>query len=145
MFTSITPVNGKVVLKVERLNTYNYINGFMLIENEATGNRSAGYGNELITQTETINETELDHKTQAIVAYPNPTDDISVITFNSPAKGTVMVSIFNMYGRLVREYQTTKEGFSFAHSLSLHGQPKGVYFVKFKINDIIKIAKIFKQ
>ncbi|MBK7289824.1 MAG: PKD domain-containing protein [Chitinophagaceae bacterium] len=32
LFTSITPVNGKVVLKIERLANYNYINGFILTE-----------------------------------------------------------------------------------------------------------------
>ncbi len=89
--------------------------------------------------------TDITFKTPQITAYPNPTDDVSIISLNNPAKGTVMVSVFNMSGRLVKQYTTIKKEFSFNHPLSLHDQPRGIYLVKFKIDNIVKSVKIFKQ
>jgi hypothetical protein len=36
-FISVTPVSGQITVSIAKLNTYNYINGFMLIEKGGTG------------------------------------------------------------------------------------------------------------
>lgn len=36
-FTNLSPVSGQIVVSLTKLNTYNYLNGFMLTENGSTG------------------------------------------------------------------------------------------------------------
>ena len=76
-------------------------------------------------------------------AWPNPTKDRVVLTYPKEAGGLGMVQIFNLDGRLVREFAASDAGFQ---EIYVTGWPAGIYIAKLIVNnkdfDTVKLSVV---
>lgn len=69
-----------------------------------------------------------------LTVFPNPTDGITTLSLESATEG----SLFDQTGRFIKQINLTKG----SNKLNLSNQPKGIYFLKLKINGQIVVKKI---
>jgi len=75
--------------------------------------------------------------------YPNPTTGVSHVSFTLPDERNVQVRIFDVMGKLVKEYPVSKMG-SGNHIIDFNneGEPAGIYFCTVKAGDVSQTARI---
>jgi hypothetical protein len=78
--------------------------------------------------------------------YPNPTDNLLFLSFQSPYWGTVNIHIWDMNGRLIEKVEKTFQEGSNLLDLDLSSHPAGFYFIQgFENGNYIWGVKIFKK
>lgn len=143
VFTNITPASGQIMLVVERLNTYNYINGFVLRE---TGSEEAL----MTSRTGTLPATSMtaaseDSLQLAVTAYPNPFVNSLELELNNDQTGPVVVRLVDQQGRPVRALEFTKEQRRVKKSVPVQDIPKGVYFLQVQMAGFSRSEKVVKR
>lgn len=143
VFTNIAPSSGQIRLTIERLNTYNYINGFTLKEIGSDGSsvtaRSAGM------QTATSPVSEVPSGKGALGTYPNPFRDNLDLQVDNDKTGTVKVTLINQDGKPVKFLQFVKEQGLFRKSISLQDLQPGVYFLQVQMAGWTRAEKVVKM
>lgn len=142
IFTERTAdANGNLVILINRLNTYNYLNGFMITERD---------GNALIARgtNATIAPTELGsalNGREAFGVYPNPVTDQVFLQLNNKETGLMNISIVDQAGRVVQQLQYNKEQELFNQSLNLGNLRAGFYIIKVQIGKWSESRKLIKN
>ena len=77
------------------------------------------------------------------VLYPNPFIDVLNFRFSAPIEGNVLVSIFDVRGRLV--YHKETKPISNVVTISELYFSEGNYFVKLEAKDVIYSSQIIKK
>lgn len=77
------------------------------------------------------------------VVYPNPFTDVLNFRFSAPIEGNVLVSIFDVRGRLV--YHKETKSISNVVTISELFFSEGNYFVKLEAKDVIYSSQIIKK
>jgi hypothetical protein len=75
--------------------------------------------------------------------YPNPFIDVLNFRFSAPIEGNVLVSIFDVRGRLV--YHKETKPISNVVTISELYFSEGNYFVKLEAKDVIYSSQIIKK
>lgn len=75
--------------------------------------------------------------------YPNPTNGVFQLQFNTPLKENAQLEIYDLRGRIVLSKVLQKDINSYSIDLSTHNN--AVYFLKLQCNNTIKNIKIIKQ
>ena len=70
-----------------------------------------------------------------ISVYPNPAADFLNIEFDDPVQNSSKIRILNLFGDEVLKEEITANEFLTKKRLNLSHLPKGVYFLKIKIQD----------
>jgi len=78
-----------------------------------------------------------------IYAYPNPVVDDLTVTYKTPFSGAVVINIYDMSGKLVKQQNANAIGNNQLNTSRLHvsSLPKGVYSIEVNING----AKLFSS
>jgi hypothetical protein len=92
-----TPVNGKIVISIQKLATYNYLNGFVLTEAPSGQARA-----------KSIEQTTTEQSQSALQVFPNPVNDRAALTFNNPFTGKATVTITDMSGVVKQSFTISK-------------------------------------
>jgi dienelactone hydrolase len=92
-----TPVNGKLVINLQKLATYNYLNGFVLTE---TGSGQAS--------AKSIEQTNTEESQPALQVFPNPVNDRAALTFKNPFTGKATITITDMSGVIKQSFTISK-------------------------------------
>lgn len=150
VFTNLAPAGGQIVLTIERLNTYNYINGFII--------REIGSGQSLMTSRSATTATpevavttpspEITEEVSSKVelgTYPNPFVNTLDLQVNNDKTGVMSVVIVNQSGLPVKQLQFAKEQGTFRRSITLQDLQPGVYFLRVQMQGWRKVEKIVKM
>jgi len=133
-FVSIVPVNGQIVVSIAKLNTYNYINGFTLIEN-ATGTTTA--------TAKSAGDAEI--QTVALDVFPNPVQDRFVLQVNNSYTGQMKVQVVDLSGVVQKEFILSKSQAGASQTyLSIGDLKTGEYIITVQIGDWSDTKKISK-
>lgn len=78
------------------------------------------------------------------VIYPNPTNDSIRVAFKIPEGQSVVISIFDLQGKLFSEYASVVTWQNNPLIIKLTSLSAGLYFIKVKSNDSVKTLRIAK-
>jgi predicted esterase len=141
IFTGRTAdASGNLVITINRLNTYNYLNGFMITENN--GSLVARNGNEAAVPTPV--ESVLNGK-EAFGVYPNPFVDQVFLQLNNKETGQMSVSVIDQSGRIVRQLQFSKQQELFNETINLRNLQPGLYIIKAQIGKWSESKKVMRN
>ncbi|MFL5772649.1 MAG: PKD domain-containing protein, partial [Flavisolibacter sp.] len=134
VFISLTPVGGQIILNISRLNTYNYINGFVVTENAAAAT---------LTASRVVAEKELSPASVGI--FPNPVLENVTVEINNQQRGQMKVQIVDMSGKVLKQFIVNKthsgiEAFSF----SVNDLSQGTYIIRMQIEKWTENKKMVK-
>ncbi|RYY53984.1 MAG: T9SS type A sorting domain-containing protein, partial [Chitinophagaceae bacterium] len=140
VFQNLTAdVNGRLVMNMEAVSLYSYINGFTLIENGAAGTTARGESlpevAETIAAEETGAETEL---------YPNPVQNQVVLKIRNKTEGKMKVQVYNMAGAVIKEFNYTKTPSVSQTYIPMADLQKGQYVLRVQVGDWTKSFKFIK-
>ncbi|MBK5279321.1 MAG: S8 family peptidase, partial [Bacteroidia bacterium] len=79
-----------------------------------------------------------------IVIYPNPTNDSIRVAFKKAEGQSVVISIYNLQGKVFSEYTVAVTWQNNPVIVNLSSFSPGLYFIKVKANDSVKIVRIAK-
>jgi hypothetical protein len=77
-----------------------------------------------------------------IFVYPNPSHDNLDIQIRTSQLGKVNLELFDMNGKILNTIQVNIPGEVYTFKYPIDKLPKGIYFLKFKYEDLIDIQKI---
>lgn len=81
-----------------------------------------------------------------ITLYPNPTSDITNISFNVPETGNIVLSLFDISGKLIKTiYERTQANGNFEYQLDMSAYRNGIYLLTLKTNKRNYTQKISKM
>lgn len=80
----------------------------------------------------------------ALKVFPNPATDVATVLLDMPQAGTAHYSLLRLNGETVAAGNWTKAAGTEQQSLSLSSLPSGVYILKVKIGQELKVAKVLK-
>lgn len=142
-FTGLTPDgNGKIVISISsgKVNTYNYINGFKITERLT------------VTSSATTNVNYLSAKAlpdegdeSRFAVYPNPVKDQFNLQINNSYTGPMRVLIFDINGKLRKEWKLEKDQNSYLKSFLISDLPSGNYILKLQIGNWSATKKVIKH
>ncbi|HEU4472161.1 MAG TPA: T9SS type A sorting domain-containing protein [Flavisolibacter sp.] len=135
-YTGIKPIDGKITVTIEKLTTYNYINGFTLTEATATtvAARSSAPGASALTEPEA-----------GLQLFPNPVQDRFSLKLQNGYKGQLTVLITDMSGVVQKRFTLNKttEG-AYQSYLSIQDLKQGEYILSVQMGDTILSSKLSK-
>ena len=123
-WTNITPTNGQIVVSL--FGSYNYLNGFTLTENAATGSSSSA---SVMTASAATFAAAPD-SSAALTMFPNPFRDQLQLQINNEDAGQVWVTLLDRSGRTLKQYTFTKAPGAAIQTLPAPGLLNGVYYLK---------------
>lgn len=140
VFNKLTTSTGSIVVTL--FGSYNYINGFILTENAATGTTAAGAGLVSSSGAALLSTTD----TASVVAvFPNPFKDQLQVRLDNALTGQVRMALIDGSGRALREFEYTKGTNTLLESLNLPDLPVGVYFIRVQMENWERTIRIVKQ
>jgi Secretion system C-terminal sorting domain len=119
LFSAVPATHGTIVVTINNLTTFSYLNGFTIADTTTGGSPSAV---EPAAKT-AVAGAITDYSTSGITIFPNPVHDN--LTISNGSGSLVVVKLFNMSGNLLSEY----EGVFAQHQMSLGQLAKGTYIV----------------
>jgi uncharacterized protein (TIGR02145 family) len=124
--------------------------GSTSVDNVKVENLTQGYlvtvpgGNQLRLKADYTNMIDINDNTEsALLIYPNPAKEFSILEFNALKGGSTYIEVFNLSGKQVAQMQSYLE--KGKHSFNISGVGSGVYIVSVKINDYNYVGKIISQ
>lgn len=136
-FNSISPSGGQIVLNISRLNTFNYMNGFILTENE-TGFASKSVNSSSVTE-------ESSAVAPGLEIFPNPVENRFALKVTEAQTGQMRVRIIDMNGTVQNEFLITKDNTGPSQTYFYAGALKpGEYIVQVQIGNWTETIKFTK-
>ncbi len=89
-----------------------------------------------------IGQIEEPEEIEDLIAYPNPTDNVLNINFNSEIKGNFELTMTDVLGRKVYRNSFDKKEFSYKQEINVKNYAGGVYILEIKQNDYQRNKKI---
>jgi uncharacterized repeat protein (TIGR03803 family) len=132
-FVSLTPVGGTITVTISRLNTYNYLNGFVLTEN--------GTSASVTRKAPPVMEQPV---MSTLSVYPNPARGLLTVQLKGAYAGAMTVQLVNMSGVVVRQFALVKKAGADQKQVSLEGLKQGEYLLRIQTADAIVTKKILK-
>lgn len=148
VFTNLSASNGTIAVTVARVNTYSYINGFVIIETApaspiAVRSVQTQAAVPLVQQSEVgINGSQ---NAGALSFYPNPiTAGQTKLVWKHPYKGLVTVQLRTSSGILIEQSNLNKLQFELQHNIQTAAIPAGNYWVVLIADGIVLKRMILK-
>lgn len=142
VFSNLSSSSGQIRLTIERLNTYNYINGFILKE---TGSSEGLVAASSAQRTVSTTATEEPVSKGELGTFPNPFKDNLDLQVNNDKTGAVKVVLIDQHGKPVKFLQFVKEQGVFRKSISLQDLQPGIYFLQVQMAGWSKSEKVVKM
>lgn len=135
-FSNIIPDGGQISIDISRVNTFNYINGFILTEINGAPAASRN--------ADAIVENGSPIPARGLHIYPNPFNDDLLLEFVNEIRGKVTIELIDASGRLLRQLQLTKQATIFSYKLDMSALQKGIYFIRIGMegrNEVVRGIK----
>lgn len=131
-FTNIVPDNnGRIIVTISRIGTWNYLSGFIVTENSASGARTASQP----VAAENITTDEVVTSSSFVSVHPNPAKETINLLLPAGINGRYAISLVNMNGRTVLQKKGSKNNDLYTEKIDIKDLPKGMYMVNVFIND----------
>jgi dienelactone hydrolase len=130
-FNGLSPNNqGQIVVNISNLNSFNYLNGFLIyLENNTVTDITSPPG-----QDSTI----------IISLYPNPAKDQCVLNLDNKYRGALMIQVIDMMGKVAKEYNEVKNQQVVQYKLHIPELNTGIYIIKVQTGNKISSIKMIK-
>jgi len=136
-FVSISPAAGQITISISRLNTYNYINGFVLTENGSSSSESL--------QVTAPSILKKDQERTLTGIYPNPVRSNLNLQLNNNYTGQMKVQVVNVNGAIVKEFRLVKTNKGvYQTNLSVNDLSQGQYIIRIQMGSLLETKKISK-
>jgi hypothetical protein len=149
VFTNLTPASGIITVNIDVLVNYAYLNGFTLTEigKAGPGNVKALTGNKGSVNTGDAIASLLKTDTGSVFfgVFPNPFSDQFQLQVRNNRTGKLKITLFDQAGRIIQEYQFTKESETFRKTILFQNLPKGIYFIQAQLADWRKAIQVIKK
>lgn len=127
---SLTSTAGKWNI----LGTFKFAAGdSVLVSDQAKGNTSPSYvcvdALKLTLKTGTAHDDNTPHRTNLLHLFPNPSNGLVNLQFETAQTAMIEIEIFDVLGRRLQKWQEVAQHV-FSKVLNLQGQSKGLYFVR---------------
>jgi len=133
-FASLIPSAGKITVSIDKLNTYNYVNGFILSENSTDAAP-------VVAKSTLVNESTV----SSVDVFPNPVADRLVLQVNNNYIGQMKAQIIDMSGIIQQEFSLSKNQSGSSQSYLFIGNLKqGEYIIRIQIGKWVESKKISK-
>lgn len=140
-FTGIVPDNnGRIIVTISRIGTWNYLSGFMVTENTSTSSFARTGPQPTIRE----NEVPEVQATDLLMVHPNPAGDYMYVQLPVTVDGQYRLAIINMSGKTVFQKTGTKTTNAYAEKIDVRELPKGMYLLKVFYRDKISSSTIIK-
>ncbi len=139
VFTGIGPVGGQIRLTIERLNTYNYINGFTLSEEPGIAGSSS-----LEMQSRFSGKKPAVPGDRSFTSLPNPFSGHIKIEGLNRQRGKVAVSLLSQSGKSLKKVVFVKETDFVSREIRTTDLPAGTYFLKVEAGNKTETFKMVK-
>ena len=148
-FLNISPDNtGKIIVNLRSLGTWNYIAGFMIVEQEAVYNFArASTSNKEVTEplpvAAALQEDDISKEdSRTLLVYPNPSNEVINLKIPGEVSGKYSISITDIMGKVVAQKQGRKNKTVFTETIPINHLPKGKYALQL-IYQHNKLNRIF--
>jgi dienelactone hydrolase len=136
---TVTPVNGTIVVNLTKLNSYNYLNGFMLTENSGSTVSSTSVSAQ-------SNSIEVQTAQPEIDVFPNPVLNQLVLQTNTVQTGQMLVQVIDTNGVIQKQWNLAKsQSGSTQTYLSIGDLKPAEYIIRVQIADWVATKKIIKS
>ncbi|MEZ4970887.1 MAG: T9SS type A sorting domain-containing protein [Flavobacteriaceae bacterium] len=103
----------------------------------------------LLIEEREVNENDPSKNEFIIEAFPNPVSNYSYLSlqFELDENAIVEIELYDMHGRKIKDIYSEQRlrGSQLIDDISLESVPKGLYFLRFKTQNVEKIFKILKN
>jgi hypothetical protein len=136
LFSNIVPdAQGQIVVTISKTASYNYVNGFSIIEQGGASGRANAMGN-----------NSVESNTASIDITPNPAQDKFIVQVNNNLSGAMNIQIVGNDGKLVQEYNLNKTDEKPTQVyLSANDLPSGEYSLKIKMGEWSSSKKLIRK
>jgi hypothetical protein len=133
-FDGIVPDNsGNVTVIIDRVGTYNYLAGFSIIEQGASGIASKS-GTQAITQSVIAADTKVNANIATLApeaaVYPNPFNDVFKVQIKDMAAGTYSLVLSDITGKTILTKTVVKSSGPVTENVQTNNIPAGVYILQ---------------
>jgi len=90
-----------------------------------------------ITVTPVTSTDQITGKCEKVTIFPNPTEGLINVSLDDFSDKTALAEISNLMGEILH-----KKTFENSITMDLAGKPKGLYFLKLKIDNEVLIRKV---
>ncbi len=149
VFNNLTPVSGQIKLSIERLNTYNYINGFILTEITNSAGRTS-VDPEYTTEEpdfeivpDVMKQPFLKVRTDLSIS-PNPFTDQLQLQIKNKHIGRMTMKLIDQYGTVVKIFQFMKDEEYFSQHIRIQKLSPGIYFLQVQVGNWLQTEKLVK-
>lgn len=136
VYTDLVPTNGQISITLARVGTYNYLNGFTLTE-------KAQLSSPVMRREMHATQTTLEDKNEVNI-FPNPYYAQVQLNLKSPFKGNFSIDIFDLSGKLLKQFEFAKTNENFSKMLMLSDLQKGSYILKMQTAKTVYTCKLIK-
>lgn len=143
-FSNITPTSpGQIVVNINPLRVYDYLNGFGLTENgDSSSSFARGAGATTLQAPKAKTELVLDREELNIT--PNPINDAFTLQLNNEKKGPIKIQVIDMNGKVIKTFKFEKGQSRFTSVLRLNNILTGNYIIQVQIGNWRKTISVLK-
>ncbi len=125
-FTNISPsANGKIIVNISRIGTWNYLAGFTLTEQNQAAPVTAPSPS--TSEPGIVDIIQLD---ESMKVNPNPAKDIIYVTVPVNLTGRYFLHLIDVNGKIVWRKHAQKSQAHFIEAINISSIPKGVYYLQ---------------
>lgn len=135
---------GELVIDIIRQSTFNYINGFKIVEKSSmtTTLLAASTAGSEMASLET--KPDVDVKGSMTVS-PNPARESFQLQLSNPLRGSTQIQVIDLNGRIVEQFRTTKSADNLSQRFYFTQKYKsGNYFISVQIGKWKQSEKLIK-
>jgi hypothetical protein len=79
---------------------------------------------------------------ESIRLYPNPTTGVFTVEMENSISGEIVIGVITEQGKEIRNIKSEKTTDHFITEIDLSDEPKGVYFIKLRIDNYLETKKV---
>ena len=148
-FINVSPDNtGKIIVNLKSIGTWNYIAGFMIVEQETTysfARAATGVAEytEPFAVAVPLAAAEISKEDfHTLLMYPNPSNEVINLQIPAEVRGKFTITITDFAGRIMAQRQAIKTKTKFTETIPVKHLPKGKYILQLSYQDK-KLNSIF--
>ena len=144
-FSTISPdVNGKVVVTISRIGTWNYIAGFVITEVAAPAAFLKAPVTENLSAITTEKVPAFVKSNEPTILFPNPAGSVVMVPIPNEFEGSYLITLTDMNGNTALQKQGVKNKGAFSQLIDISKLQSGIYVLQLSGNHQKRISKLIK-
>ncbi len=141
VFTNIAPTSqGQIVVTIQSVNGYNYLNGFKITEQSSVSTVAANSGAVSEANNDKFSSTGI----TSVQVFPNPVRNNVLMQVTNPTAGNMKVEVISTNGAVLKQMVLNHTSPVSNINIPVSELPAGVYIIKVQIGSWSASKKIIK-